>query len=406
MTINIETKYSWIISFLNIKNKLEHIKRLELPSFVLDNPNISAIKKECKPFMKYKNIIVIGNGGSVNSTLAIYETLGKNIGIKKNAIFLTTMEPDYIDFLKKDYKKDDTLVIAVSKSGTTVGLLESLLSFINDDYPVIAITNKKGGVLLEIAKRKKYPIFEHPDVGGRFSGRTSSTLVPAHIIGIDIKKFNKGCLEMYKRCSPKRSVNNNPALKLAATLYILESKGKTDVFMPVYSVQLSGFLTLIIQLMHESFGKNGIGQTYFGGLSPETQHHTNQRFFGGRKNIAGLFIKTEKQDDRRLKIVVPKDLSDIKMRGGTIADIGKIPYEKALEFEFMGTYLDAIDKKMPVIAVSVDKINAFTMGEFMAFWQYVAVYSSILRSVNPYDQPQVEASKEISFKMRKEYKKR
>jgi glucose-6-phosphate isomerase len=141
-------------------------------------------------------------------------------------------------------------------------------------------------------------------------------------------------------------------------------------------------------------------------LSPETQHHTNQRFFGGRKNIAGLFIKTETQGDRKSKIAVPKNLSDIKLRGGTIADISGIPYEKALEFEFMGTYFDAIDKKMPVIAVSVDKISAFTVGEFMAFWQYVAVYSSILRSVNPYDQPQVEASKEISFKMRKEYKKR
>jgi hypothetical protein len=39
----------------------------------------------------------------------------------------------------------------------------------------------------------------------------------------------------------------------------------------------------------------------------------------------------------------------------------------------------------------------------MAFWQYFAVYSSILREVNPYDQPQVETSKVISIKMRENF---
>ena len=36
--------------------------------------------------------------------------------------------------------------------------------------------------------------------------------------------------------------------------------------------------------MHESFGKDKLGQSYFGGQGPEMQHHTSQRFFGGRKN--------------------------------------------------------------------------------------------------------------------------
>jgi glucose-6-phosphate isomerase len=407
MAINVEINHSGADDFSTLNGDLEKIKAMGLPPFVLDNPDSRSIKKDCSRFLKYKNIIVVGNGGSVNSSLAIYETIGKEAGLKKkNVIFLTTMEPDYINLIKKECKKSNTIVIVVSKSGTNIGPLESALSFMNDNYQILAITNKTDGVLLEIAKRKKYPVLEHPEVGGRYSGRTASSLVPAFLMGADIDEINNGCMEMYSLCSPKRKIEENPALKLAAALYILEQKGKVDVFMPTYSAQLSGFLTLIIQLMHESFGKNGVGQTYFGGLSPETQHHTNQRFFGGRQNICGLFIKVSRQNDGKSKVLVPKNLMDIKLRGGSISDISGVPYEKALDFEFLGTYMDAVAKKIPVIVVAVDKINAFSVGEFMAFWQYVAVYSSVLRGVNPYDQPQVESSKEISFKMRKEFKKK
>jgi glucose-6-phosphate isomerase len=403
MAINVEMKHSGTDGLLGLSGNLGKIARMDLPPFVTDNPDCASIKKQSGRFLKYKNIVVIGNGGSVNSSLALYETLGKQNG--KNVIFLTTMEPDCINSIKRVCRKKDTIVIVVSKSGTNIGPLESVLSFMKDKYPILAITNKKDGVLLEITKRRKYPLLEHPEVGGRYSGRTASSLVPAYLFGADIDGVNKGCLSMYKLCSPKKRISDNPALKLAAALYLLEKKGKVDVFMPTYSVQLSGFLTLIIQLMHESFGKNGVGQTYFGGLSPETQHHTNQRFFGGRKNICGLFM-TAGQADSRSKVFVPDDLKDIRLRSGTINDISGVPYEKALDFEFCGTYQDAIRKKIPVMVVSVDRINAFTMGEFMAFWQYVAVYSSMLRGVNPYDQPQVESSKEISFDMRKNFKKK
>jgi glucose-6-phosphate isomerase len=40
----------------------------------------------------------------------------------------------------------------------------------------------------------------------------------------------------------------------------------------------------------------------------------------------------------------------------------------------------------------------------MAFWQLYAVYSSLLRNVDPFDQPQVEGSKKISFDKRLQYK--
>ncbi|MBN2458259.1 hypothetical protein JXB31_03970 [Candidatus Woesearchaeota archaeon] len=401
MTVNIDTTKAGISDFSGISEKLKQIKCMELPAFVTHRPDISRIKEDCSRLQGYKNIILIGNGGSVNSSYALYYSLGRT-GDREFS-FLTTMEPDHISFLKSRYKKEDTAVLIISKSGTNIGPLESMFSFLADGYNIVSMTEDPNGALMKIAKRKAFPLILHPNIGGRYSGRSSCAMVPAELMGIDISGFNKGCIDMYDLCAPSVDISNNPALRLASTLYLLEKQGKVDVFMPCYSMQLSGFLKLIVQLMHESFGKNSIGQTYFGGDSPETQHHTNQRFFGGRKNITGLFIRSESQDDNKRCVEVPCDLLDIRLREGSLGDISGVPYEKALEYEFKGTWEHALEKNIPVSLVSVDSVNACTMGEFMAFWQYVAVYASLLRDVDPFDQPQVEASKEISFKMRKAY---
>lgn len=403
MAVNININNSGVEDFSELKEKLYLIKKSSLPSFVLHKPDIEEIKSSCAKYKSYENYIIIGNGGSVNSSLAFYESIGREHG--KNFVFLTTMEPDYINFLKKKYDKKTTLVIPVSKSGTTVGVLESFFSFLNSGYDILAMTQDTDGALMKIIKKKGLAWVMHPDVGGRFSGRSSCALLPAELMGLDISEIEKGFLSAYKKCAPDVDISENPALCLASVLYLLEKKGFYEVFVPVYSKSLSGFLQLIVQLMHESFCKKEKGQTYFGGEAPETQHHTNQRFFGGRKNVCGLFIKAERQSDCETRANVPDDLKDIILRGGTLADISKTPYEKALEFEFMGTWQDAADKKIPSCLLLVDRVSDFTAGEFMGFLQYAAVYGSLIRGVNPYDQPQVEDSKEISFRLRKEYKK-
>ncbi len=95
---------------------------------------------------------------------------------------------------------------------------------------------------------------------------------------------------MYKKCLPAVPVDENPALKLSSALYLLEKREFSEVFMPFYSVKMSGAIPLIVQLMHESVCKDGKGQTFYGALAPESQHHTNQRFFGGQRNVVGLFV--------------------------------------------------------------------------------------------------------------------
>jgi glucose-6-phosphate isomerase len=398
MTIKIDTKNSLVDNFNSLIDKINSVKNLNKPSFSEYNIDINKIKEDSKPLEKYENIIIIGNGGSVNSSRAFYNAIDS----KRNFCFVMTMEPDFLNEVLTKYPKENSIVVAISKSGSTIGVLESLMFFINNKYDISIITSFSGP-LYEIAKKNNYHLIKHPNIGGRYSARTSSTLIPAYLMGYDLDELNKGFEIGYENYSFDKNFNDNDAFKLACVLYNLELNGKTDVFMPIYSSKLSGFLVIIVQLMHESFGKEKKGMSFFGDLAPESQHHTNQRFFGGKDNICGVFVNVLNQDDKELKVIVPKELENIKLGNNTLSSLSNIPYHKSLQFEFLGTYNDAINQKIPISCVSVDKIDFKTIGEFMAFWQYFAVYSSILREVNPYDQPQVETSKVISIKMRENF---
>ncbi len=399
--LNLDISNLGVKKFSSLKTKLKKIKKQQAPVFENYREDFNALRESMKKLVKYDNIIVIGNGGSNTSFKAYHHALVP-LDSKKGMFILTTMEPDLINALKLKFPRRKTLVMPISKSGDTVGILESTLAFY--DYPIAAVTSKSFGALSAFANQMNAKIISHPPVGGRFSGLTASAFAPSLFFGIDIEAIDAGARKMYAACNPDIEIEKNPALQLAASLYLLEKKGYSEIFCPVYSSKLVGFENLIVQLFHESVCKKGRGQTIFCAEAPESQHHTNQRFFGGRKNVLGLFVTVEKQEDIKTCIKVPETLKPLQIRGGSLADINSVPYAKSLEFEFEGTYQDAIKKKIPCARISLDYVTPFTVGEFIAFWHYVAVYSAWLRDVDAFDQPQVESSKEISFRLRKEHR--
>jgi glucose-6-phosphate isomerase len=398
----LDTSRSGISSFTELKAKLAAIKKAQIPVFDQYKEDLGSLKTVMHKYRRYKNLILIGNGGS-NTSLKAYHSALVPLDSKKKLFILTTMEPDLLDELRHLFPRWRTLVMPVSKSGTTIGLLESLFAF--PDYKMLPVTSPTEGALSVIAKKEGLDIIPHPNVGGRFSGLTSSALAPALFFNIDIDSIENGARAMYARCAPSMRIEENPALQLACVLYLLEKKRYSEIFCPIYSSKLAGFSNLIVQLMHESVCKKGRGQTIYCADAPESQHHTNQRFFGGKKNVLGLFVTVNSQHDSILKVKVPESVKAVEVRGGLVGDIDNVPYQKSLEFEFEGTYRDAVSNRIPCIKLSLDKISAFSVGEFIGFWHYVAVYSSLLRDVDPYDQPQVESSKDISFSLRKEHKK-
>src|SRR6185437_3484589 len=116
--------------------QINSVKLPEKPGFAKYKPDFEAIKKISAEYQQYPNILLIGHGGSITSWYGFYSAL--KYQAKKNCYFLSTVDPDYIFELKKELKLENTLVIAVSKSGETSTQIEMLNQFV--DYPLLIIT--------------------------------------------------------------------------------------------------------------------------------------------------------------------------------------------------------------------------------------------------------------------------
>ncbi|MEM3399251.1 MAG: hypothetical protein QXP42_00255 [Candidatus Micrarchaeia archaeon] len=378
-----------------------------IPIFQLYSPlelkggksDFQRIEELARKYDYVENIVVIGNGGSVTSSKFFYRALGV-IGGERKAYFLDTVDPIDIAYVKRNCKPENTLIIPVSKSGTTVSVLQTSMAFLQDGYPFVPITTRGKGTLYDIAVRMGVAsdILEIPDgIGGRYSGRTPCGYFPARMMGLDIQQIDEGAREMYQRVGPTSPFDENPALQLAATLRALEIKNEIDtIFTPMYSHQLDEAATLIMQLMHESSAKLERGQTILCVTGPESQHHTNTRFLGGKRNMAGLFFVV-KNRDVDVPISAPQQIENLTVSGTRLGDMKKLTYGQALEIEYLGTRGDARNRGIPTITVEINEITEKSVGELLAFFHYAfGVYPALLRNVNPFDQPDVEGSKEIS----------
>jgi glucose-6-phosphate isomerase len=356
-------------------------------------PDFEKIGEVATKYKQYKNLLIIGHGGSITSFHGIYTALHEKA--TKKAYILSTLDPDYIFELKQELNPEDTLVIAISKSGETTTQVEALMHFTG--YPLLVIAGADTP-LAHIGQKLQAEIVEHPPIGGRYVGFTEVALLPLALCGIDVEVLYKA-----GRAFHARYQSDNEAWKAASVFWQLEQNGCVDVFMPVYSHNLFGLTHLIVQLCHESFGKQDLGQTYFAHEAPESQHHTNQRFFGGRKNIAGIVLSIDHFKHNEAT-VVPTQLHSIVFKIQALVTLNKIPLQKGMLFEMQGVIEDAKMKNIPLAHLSITNFDETELGSLMAFWQMYAVYSSVLRQVDPFDQPEVEASKRISFDKRLQYK--
>ncbi|HLD04883.1 MAG TPA: hypothetical protein VJG90_04150 [Candidatus Nanoarchaeia archaeon] len=382
-----------------LQTVLHDIQYRPVPDFATYTPDFARIYEAATQYGNLEHFIIAGRGGSITGFQALWNALGR-FSTTKNVHILNTTDPERILYLKNKCPLYTTLLIVISKSGNTVDLIEDFFSF--SEYKKLIITEPNEGTLHQLAQKFNIPLINHPPIGGRFSANTECALCPASILYVPVDQIYAGSQHLYDQCHPNKTWQENPALQLALALYLLEQKGYSEIYVPLYGEELYGFQEYIVQLMHETVCKQGQGQTFYTAMAPEAEHHTNQRFLGGKKNVAGLFLKVDQHADAGVTRI-PLDLRNIPLRNGFLSDLHDIPLTQTLEFEYQGTLRDATQHGIPTLTISLDKITPYTVGELLGFWQYVAVYSAWLRGVNPFDQPAVENAKTISFDLRKNY---
>lgn len=375
-------------------------KQQAAPAFQQHTVDFDSLHSVLESYHKFSHIIIIANGGSRTSALAYWQSLA-HLRNDKHVELVSSMEPDVIADIRNRFSPEDTLVMPISKSGTNVDVLEPLLQFL--DYPILPVTSPEKGVLYEIAKAYEWDVVPHPEVGGRYSGRTECAFAPALLMGLDAEKINAAAVNAYEHLDYNSDPSQNIAFQAASVCYQHEQKGLSEIFMPIYSQSIAGFLPLMIQLVHESTGKDKQGQTIFGDVAPESQHHTNQRFFGGQENVMGWFVTVARQENA-LVTRVPEKLAQLPLRDGTLADLDGISLQDALRFDYEGVAENTTRLKIPHMTLTVDSVNEESVGELLSFMHYYTVYSALLRNQDPFDQPQVEDAKTVSFNKRKNSK--
>ena len=149
--------------------------------------------KDLKKFKKFNTIAIIGMGGSVLGSKAIYYFLKKKI--KKKIYFFDDINPEKLDLLRKRENIKKVLFLVISKSGNTIETISNLLSLKiikRRSHNIILISEKNNNFLYLLSKQLNISYIEHKKfIGGRFSVLSEVGIVPAYFMGINIVKLRK-----------------------------------------------------------------------------------------------------------------------------------------------------------------------------------------------------------------------
>ena len=156
------------VKFVNFKSSInknlikKKIKKIKFENFLVKYPLLQSFtksykssynQKDIKKLKKFKNFNIIGMGGSILGTEAIYQFLGTKV--KKNFNFINNLKP------KLNYKKN-SLNIIISKSGETLETISNfhVLQEYNKKNQNLFISEKKNSYLRQIAQNLKSEIFD------------------------------------------------------------------------------------------------------------------------------------------------------------------------------------------------------------------------------------------------------
>ena len=350
-----------------------------------------------------KDIVVLGIGGSSLGAFAIHKFLQHKENEKK-LHFLESTDPLDVEYKLNKINLDDALFIIISKSGSTIETI-SILKYLHlltqiDSSNSVVIT-EFDSPLVQFAKSREIKIFEIPkNVGGRFSVFSSVGLLPLAIMGIDIDKLLRGCREVADSFFSQGEYYTHIMEKAR---FIVENKNRFNINVIFsYSSLLDGFNKWYVQLWGESLGKvniNGTKQalTPISLLGPIDQHSFLQLIMEGKRDKTVTFIKVK---DFEHDITIP----DITIEGLEELDyLGGVQFKELINHQADAT-IEALEnlQDVPCDVIMIDRVDELNIAKLMYPYQLLTSIIGAFVQINTYDQPGVEAGKEILIQKIKE----
>jgi len=346
---------------------------------------------------RFSRVLIIGIGGSALGPQFVSDALRTSKDRTKPYFFDNT-DPDGFDRVLKEIKGalSETLTIVISKSGGTIetrnGMLEVKTAYQTEglrfEKHAVAITEAKSG-LDRIAKKggwiARFPMWDW--VGGRTSETSAVGLLPAALQGIDIDAMLEGA-RLCDEVTRKKDSRTNPAALLAlAWYYATGGRGKKDMVILPYKDRLPLFPKYLQQLIMESLGKekdlNGEivnqGISVYGNKGSTDQHAYVQQLREGVNNFFVTFIEVLKDREGRSLMLDGKAFSG--------------DYLNAF---LQGTRRALSEKDRESITLTIEKIDARSIGALIALYERSVGFYASLVNINAYHQPGVEAGKKAA----------
>ena len=342
--------------------------------------------QDLKRFNAFKTIVLVGMGGSILGSRAIYGFLKKKI--KKNFYFFDNLNSKEIKEFKKK-KLNKVLYIIISKSGNTIETLSNLFSFNiikKNSKNIILMSERKNNLLFSLSKKFNLFYVEHKNfIGGRYSVFSEVGIIPAYLMGIDIFKLKSKKINFFK--NKKELFLKDSTIKLAC---LLNSKKITNLIFLNYIPELENFLFWCQQLIAESLGKKGKGFLPVISNAPKDHHSLLQLYLDGPKDkLFHIFSLKEKTKE---KIKTRKLIGKVNFLHKKTLDQIKLAQKEAL-------VKTLAKNKIPFREFKIKKINEETLGELFAYFILETVIIGKLTNINPFDQPAVEQVKIFTKKL-------
>jgi len=215
--------------------------------------------------------------------------------------------------------------------------------------------------------------------------------------GINIGQLLAGARDMDDRVRSTRFLKN-PAAINAAINYHFYMHGKPISVMMPYSYALNDVADWYRQLWAESLGKSRdlagreveIGPTPINALGTTDQHSQVQLYREGPNDKLFTFLQV-KNFAKDLRIGPAPDCAP---------ELGFLAGKKLstlLNDEKKATEYALLESKRPCLTVLFDKVDAYTVGQFIYLYEVTTSLAGALFNINPYDQPAVELGKEATF---------
>ncbi len=315
-----------------------------------------------------ESVLLLGMGGSSLCPEVLQVTFGEIDGFPRLRI-LDSTDPAEVRSREDAIDPARTLFIVSSKSGTTLEpniLMDYFLDRARKAVGAaaggrfIAITDP-GSRLQQVAEREgfRHVFFGIPGIGGRYSALSDFGMVPAAVMGIEAGRFLESSDRMARACAAEVPARDNPGVVLGAVMGALHGLGR-DKLTILSSPLLEGLGAWLEQLLAESTGKSGMG------LIPVDRERPAAPDAYGPDRLF-VHLRHGKDAGRSLDASI-----DALAAGGH-----------------------------PVVRIEIESVE--DLGQEFFRWELATAVTGSILGINPFDQPDVEASKVATRQLTEEY---